>query len=163
MVDFFKGVFNINHYLITLYILVFHSFIIKYIVIPICSFIYMVCHIHINWLVILRSLILNENDFSFNFVFFPTAGACVCTLSKNRCTYNVCEPKKSLVWEQDRGKKATTSILNANIILHISQNLALTLTTRTWYHNNGKYFLVVLECTTNDFFSFQTSFSLSVV
>ena len=71
--------------------------------------------------------------------------------------------KKSLVWEQDRGKKATTSILSANRILHISQNLALTLTYCTWHHNNRKYFLVVLEWTTNNFFSFQTSFSLSVV
>lgn len=60
--------------------------------------------------------------------------------------------KKSLVWEQDRGKKATTSILSANRILHISQNLALTLTYCTWHHNNRKYFLVVLEWTTNNFF-----------
>lgn len=103
---FFKDVFNINHYLITISILLLHSFIIKYIVIPICSFIYMVCNIHINWLVILRSLILNENDFSFNFVFFPTAGACVCTLSKNRCTYNVCEPKKKLSMRTRQRKKS---------------------------------------------------------
>lgn len=163
MVDFFKGVFNINHYLITLYILVFHSFIIKYIVIPICSFIYMVCHIHINWLVILRSLILNENDFSFNFVFFQLLVRVCVHWAKTGVPTMCVSQKKSLVWEQDRGKKATTSILSANRILHILQNLALTLTYCTWHHNNHKYFLVVLECTTSNFFSFQTSFSLSVV